>query len=568
MPNLERPYLYRKAESWESVKDNQSPTTSPPRLKQHPWSLAVLMLWTGFVISLLCLLEYAVSRASLDTNPPWSLHVLPDLLLTVFAQLHMAVTSAHLIRVAASAIRFESTAPRTWRELFWTANKSWQDPIGMAFTAQEAFQKKINVSKMFYLFAFICGIAIAIPTILTRAYQMETVPVITAITLSPTTFEPDRINLIDGNLQTGIGLGPWLTGLSVMNLYNSSMFLPESQSGDSLIAARTSTDVDPEDFFFAGDIGAAVNVSLPGLRLQGNCTPVHGDVEDQIQANASIFQTICPSKQVWTNTINARSSFQMDMRACGLTTFSEFDSSAVQNTIHPDASVNPDFGFFSYNYTADSGINGNGLIECHATVSTGNASLRGDKRTFSDFTLDPFFNVSESALGGEPLSHPLYVALSSIMGLDSSNHGALVQGFRFIALDESVQALKYIWSSPSPDDISKRLWSAISQETATIATLSWLDSTKYTGTTETLVSAYVRIQPFAGIAYALIGMWVVLLGVVTLIGYRRSVSASLDGYLVASLLAKDGRELVVDQEYGSADGNLLLRERFESKRMF
>ncbi|KAK7460943.1 hypothetical protein VKT23_008871 [Stygiomarasmius scandens] len=265
----ERPHPQRRSttEIW-GKETSGFLNPSPLILKSNPWSLIVLMLWAVYIIILLWLLEYAVSRAHHDLHPPWSLRVLPELLLTFFAQAHTAITSAHLARVAASAIRFRSTAPNTWRELFWTVDRAWEGPVGMISTAQKAFTRKIALSKTFYIFVGICSISLAVPGILTRAYHIETVPVIVSSSISPTTFTPERMNLISAYLQEGVSIGPWGTGLSVTNLYNSSMFLSETQTASF---TRTS-DTDPEDFFFAGDIGAA-NVTLPGMRLEGGCTP-------------------------------------------------------------------------------------------------------------------------------------------------------------------------------------------------------------------------------------------------------------------------------------------------------
>ncbi|KAK7460944.1 hypothetical protein VKT23_008872 [Stygiomarasmius scandens] len=258
----------------------------------------------------------------------------------------------------------------------------------------------------------------------------------------------------------------------------------------------------------------------------------------------------------------------MGMMGCTNTSFSGFASG--NSTTHPD------IGYFYYNYTQESGAgdfpSGQGLIECHATVSTGYAFLRGDNKTFSSFVPAPFFDSATSNLGGEPLSHPLYAAWDGLLrvALSTGNYDseARIQGFGIRAQDNSSELGTVIYSFPSEDIVAQRLWSAIAHNTAGIATLSWSNNTAYDATTTSLVSAYVRVQPYAKIAYVLLGHWFALLCLVTVFGYRKSFARSLDGYVAASLVVKGGSELVVDQPYGSSDSNPLLMERFTPERLF
>ncbi|THV02211.1 hypothetical protein K435DRAFT_775709 [Dendrothele bispora CBS 962.96] len=559
----EQPYSYlghtnENDDTFHPPRKNHSPLV----LRSRPWSLVIILLWMVYIGALLCLLEYAVKRAPLDVHPSWYLRVLPGLLLTFFAQAHTAITSMHLARIAASAVRFQSTAPRTWRELFWTVNKAWAGPVGMAHTVKEAVIKRVRVSMTFFLFTTICAISLATPSLLNCAYQIETVPVITPISFSPTTFTSDLMELISAYLPEDISMGSWGTGLSMTSLYNSSIFLPSSQPE---FLARN-IDKDPEDFFFAGDIGS-VNTTLPGLRLQGNCSTV----EQGDNVNSATITSYCetlggPDARRYPGSWKIGAwGFTMSMMGCTNTTFSGFDSG--NSTTHPDV------GFFYYNYTQMPGTDESSrsfIIKCHATVSTGNASLYGDNKTFSSFKPAPLFNSSNSNLGGEPLSHPLYTVWDNLLRLTSSHDissemsEAQMQGFRILA-DDSV------WQPedkfPSDQVIAQRLWSAIAHNTAGIATLSWSSNAEYDATTSTLVSAYVRIQPFANIAHGLLGSWFALLCFVSAIGYRRAFASSLDGYVAASIVAKGGRDLVVNQPYGPADENPLLMERFVPERL-
>lgn len=93
----------------------QPQTTRPPQPPSiHPFTLFLLVIWVVFVAALMWLLERAVTLGPKDPTPPWTLTVLPDLLLTVFAQGHSVITAMHLSRIAVSALQYSSSAPNTW----------------------------------------------------------------------------------------------------------------------------------------------------------------------------------------------------------------------------------------------------------------------------------------------------------------------------------------------------------------------------------------------------------------------------------------------------------------------
>jgi len=102
------------------------------------------------------------------------------------------------------------------------------------------------------------------------------------------------------------------------------------------------------------------------MRLEGGCTTV---IDPGVNIDPSTFDEHCDSLPEGTRQSIAARGFTMGMMGCTNISFSGFASG--NSTTHPD------IRYFYYKSGAGDFPSGQGLIECHATVSTGYAFLRG-----------------------------------------------------------------------------------------------------------------------------------------------------------------------------------------------
>jgi hypothetical protein len=123
---------------------------------------------------MICLLDnLAQSDPVLDKH--WHLKDVASQVMSVFfAQAHVPITAAHLARLAVSALHNPDTAPRTWTELFWLADRSWQGPLAIGNTYLSMLRRRVRPSVTFVLFSIACISAIATPILLSRAWPSAT----------------------------------------------------------------------------------------------------------------------------------------------------------------------------------------------------------------------------------------------------------------------------------------------------------------------------------------------------------------------------------------------------------
>jgi hypothetical protein len=157
--------------------DSLIPAYSGFKLAYYPFSSVIFLIWTAFTAILIVLLESAAAAAATSVHQPWYYSSLPGLLLTVFAQGHVAVTAMHLSRLAISALHIHGYSPASWAELFWQADRNWQGSIGILSMIYAAIKMRTKLSLTTILFATICMIATITPVLLSRAYPLTTIDV-------------------------------------------------------------------------------------------------------------------------------------------------------------------------------------------------------------------------------------------------------------------------------------------------------------------------------------------------------------------------------------------------------
>ncbi|KAJ7112941.1 hypothetical protein C8R44DRAFT_631256 [Mycena epipterygia] len=455
----------------------------------------------------------------------------------------------HLARVSLSALNSTHTSPRTWAEVFWISNRTWQGPVGILSTFVQASRLRVRTSIHFLLCAITCLTALCTPIILSHAYPVQDLdlPVsetnITAFALSVA-----QMAAVDAYTEIGTGVGSWSTGLSVAEAYAASVYLPESPK-DNLT-----------DFFFAGDVEEHT-ATLPGLRLRGQCVPVETNVTDiadfpaYCEAQKLSPESQCTSKPIYI----APASVDLTIQFCYNMT-----RTPLYSENNPSLSTNVGYVYIKSSNTTNSV---SGIIRCNSQTATGNAMLSGatDTYTYSLFSQQTLYKQTQD---DEPLVDPLYaffyyfnnhstttVSTSPYVNFtDATYRASVMRGLGFVG--HSLGDRNQTYTQPSLDVMATGIWEGISHTVAGIALLSRAQQTfsaKEPGT----VAAYVREKKFAIAAYTLLGVWLFLLIAITARSFRPTFAPSFDSYATARLV--QDRPNVLD----SSDGELNLREAFE-----
>ncbi|KAF8528349.1 hypothetical protein BU17DRAFT_38044, partial [Hysterangium stoloniferum] len=489
----------------------------------HPLSLIVLGIWTSYILATIVLLEKATAAAPRSVDQPWIFDVLPGIMLTFFAQAHISVTALHLSRVGVSAIQQESTAPHSWAELFWLADHSWSGPIGFASAVITLIKWRIHASTTFFMFAFTCMVALATPVILSHAYPVGPVDVTVNTTITPNTFSPNGIMNIDPFLQMGTGISSWATGLSVFDIYNTSIFTPEGSSREA-----------PNDFFVAGNILDA-NTTLPGLRIQGGCKPFSNEASIGMEQNITLFSKFC------------NSSFSA----------LEPGNPYVGNVnIQPYVSITkiPDLNSTAYIFlqTDNGTIYTPGMIECQSILSFGSASLSGTQGIYKSFRNQLGYNNSSTQ--SAVIIDPLGAALIGLSGEITTPDGKSVSLYESQSLllkqlgyNGTTIAGKFGYTQPSLDIFADRIWLGVAHMTAGLGLLFRTSDTAYPAVVRYATSGRTRSDQFVVWSYVLLALWMSGLVYVSIRSYRLSIDSRLGSYVAARLHAEDTRLYAGDE---------------------
>lgn len=265
---------YDAAQSDDSVMEKRPSRPSTPgkhagkhsrseKAKFRLMSPAVLAVWIAFIIATLTLLDLSVTRSRDSLTLPWWLNMdgLPDILSTLFIQLHAPITAMYLGRLALSAVQETIGSPNSVRELFWLCEKKWSGP-GVLSVVWAVAARKVRVSAAFSLFTFIMVIALITPIMFDRAFVIDSSSAQISNTYFPDTLSIANLAFVNGFDQLDTGGGAWDTQATPLELFNRTTYVPPY---DGQIRPSTSND-----YFFAGD---AQNyfASLPGVHITGSC---------------------------------------------------------------------------------------------------------------------------------------------------------------------------------------------------------------------------------------------------------------------------------------------------------
>lgn len=248
-------------EHFSSPLPAPSTDSSAQRLHAYPLALLVVTAWACLVALLLIVLELAARRSPRYVHLPWYYDWLPTVALTIFSQAHGPITTMFIARISVSNLHHPGRAPKTWHELFDQADKAWSSPV---YIALWPFKRSPRLSSLFVIFILQSLIAMATPILLSRAYPVQAIEVATRTSLNLDLFTPSLLEGLDAYTQISVGAGGMTSGDSILDLYNSTIYLPSNASlGTSL----------PYDLFIAGST-QGTDAIVDGLRIQGRCLQV------------------------------------------------------------------------------------------------------------------------------------------------------------------------------------------------------------------------------------------------------------------------------------------------------
>ncbi|KAL0570263.1 hypothetical protein V5O48_011705 [Marasmius crinis-equi] len=331
----------------------------------------------------------------------------------------------------------------------------------------------------------------------------------------------------------------------------------------------------PQDFFFANDIGN-VTTTINGLHLNGSCAPVDMDStnlatlssKDSLAqfCNSSIphfqgnnFSTAeAAVKSYSVEYVNP--SFSLSLNSCNNVTDSDS---------HPSHSRN--VGYFHYDYTVGEGQPSRGLIQCRSTLSTGVANVSGLSHTYADFQEQELYKTTGSDGSKVEIDVTVMDPVGSVFwGLSQSGNGSRglgIQdglilgglGFTYIGVGADRE-----WASPSPNDISRDLWSAMMHSVGAVGVMSRDETPPFPALMPVPIAVYTRDLSYAFGAWFLLAFWLALIAVITAWGYRRTFSHNLDSYVAAELISREGCLLPKNVPIGGAEDNSRLKEPFKA----
>jgi hypothetical protein len=443
-----------------------------------------------------------------------------------------------------SALHIQRHSPASWAELFWQADRNWQGPIGILSMMYGKTKMGAKLSHTIMLFAFTCMIAIITPVLLAKAYPLQNIDVAVQVMRQLNIFYAPQIQAVEAYSQVAAGGGAWATGVSALNLYNSSIFIPVG-------TARVETEV--KDFLFIGDTHGA-DGELAGIRTRGQCQiAVSGPVEYDTFKNQ-----MCPQlPTVGTSEVFTVSWWNIEVSRAWCSTQGDFTD--IMNT--PSSSFASALIWLN---ATDHKLNETvqGIVMCNVTFSTGSAKLDGNDKTFSDFKEIAFYNFT-MAQQGEPILHPLDAAMLALdyqsVHTHDSSLSAVIDSLGYNA-SQNGETLKYI--QPSLDVMAEQIWQGAAHMGSALGLLSKEDGHAYPVTIHVSVTGRTIDGAIAKLAWVLCALWFVLLLGGTFILFRPTFGDSLNSYVAACLLA-EYPALVDGYRRGPLDENMQMSARFK-----
>ncbi|KAL0566562.1 hypothetical protein V5O48_015448 [Marasmius crinis-equi] len=357
-------------------------------------------------------------------------------------------------------------------------------------------------------------------------------------------------------------MGPWAMNVSVVDIYNTSLFTHSPVRNASS---------QPQDFFFANDVGEA-SARLPGLRLNGSCAPSNISSTDLdglnstnsltqfCKSNIPQFQGNSPLRvESYTWNYTDPAFFAISLYSCNNATFDDDRP--------PRATQTGNVGYFFYQYAVrqDQKLQ-RGLIQCRSTLSTGFANVSGLDRSYTNFAEQQIFST-KATNGVETLDlmkiDPIYVIFSGLGQDGNSTERSIQDGLGVPGLGFHLTGDGIHRRAPSLQEISNNLWSGIAHLVAAVGVISKDDSEPFDVLIPTPVAVYTRDLPWACGACVLLTLWFALIIGITAWGYRRTFSHNLDSYVAAELIARE-RWLLEDVPLGEIVDNHRLKAPFKA----
>jgi hypothetical protein len=543
--------------------------TSGSRLRYYPGTLIAFVFWLGYIATMIYLLNnLAWSDPTEDKN--WRVKdVISQVMSVFFAQAHVPITAAYLARLAISALQNPDTAPRTWTELFWLADRSWQGPVAIGNTYLSMFRRRVRPSATFILFSAACISAVVTPILLSRAWPSSTfiINVEAQRQIPSNTFSPKSMNNIDSGAQMGTGEGAWTTGLSVSDVFNASTF-----------ANDTDFVMEADGYLFAGAIPSSYSVNaIAGIWVNGSCRVISAPplVNDTDDALADWCDDNGWDQYFSSTILTSESNVSLAITWC-----SDYFANATYNNDWMNMAPYSSASVIVHMNGTDSN-NGqvDGFIQCDSTFATGTASIRGFDLTYTNFKQQPYFNTTTNR--DDIPYHPLYAALFSItqtFGDDNLNatdpddppsdvfHERTDSILRMLGYeakyDPNSEEGEIEFLQANISTIADHLWTGTSHMGAAIGLLSREVLTL--NAVEDIpqpLTGRERDNRFVAIMAAMLGIWFAVLFYCTLRMYRPTFGGSLNAYAAARLLA-DWPHLVDNQCCGALEENAFLRTRF------
>ncbi|EIN11594.1 hypothetical protein PUNSTDRAFT_131754 [Punctularia strigosozonata HHB-11173 SS5] len=541
-------------------------STPGTKLQNYPASLFVFVFWLGYIAAMIWLLNDVARRSA--TSAEDSLFEKKDILAQImsvfFAQAHVPITAMHLGRLAISSLQNPDTAPHTWTELFWLADRSWQGPIAIGGTYFTMAKRHMRPSATFFLFSLACLSAAVTPILISRAWPTQAVLTSIPRGIWSNTFSPALINNVDSAAQMGTGQGAWTSGLSVLKVYNATTFLAE-------IPDPVSKSQSPSEFVFAGDVVGYDVVDMPAIYVNGSCREVYAPalVDDSDQTLKDWCTHKGWGKYFSSTTLWSSTGVRLTIRWC-----SDYYANSTVNLEWINEAPFSSASIIVRMNGTDTKTALDGFIQCDSTFATGRTDVHGLRQSFTNFRQHAFFNTT-TPHKGIPY-HPLYAALFSItetfggsteLGSDDTNVDADAE-----RVDSILRMLGYearydpvtgdiLYNQSSIAHIAEHLWAGATHMGAAIGLLS-RDTLLFNKAIEhPIVSGRIRDNTFAALAAAVLGIWLTSLTYCTLRMYRPTFGGSLNAYSAARLLA-DCPHLVEGHCCGDLDDNHKLHASF------
>lgn len=528
------------------------------KLSSYPLTLLFIILWAGYIGGTIWLLEQAVARAPKATTQPWWISDLPTVLLTIFAQGHGAITAMHLARLGISALQHPRTAPNSWAELFWLADRNWQGPFGLGATLfGQAKLGSTTLSTTFVLFAVTCLFALPTPIALSKTYQVRTVQVRSKGTVQTNALVPEVISTVGSSAQMSSGAGAWGTGMPVTQIYNSTTFTP----------AGHPRNVTPSDIVFAGQL-LDVEANMAAIHMAGGCRVFEPDANDlpidSTTPGTQSFWSWCsrrmPAVQEWDDSYLSN-AWNVNLTIHWCSTFDRTDNYWTLNSTAANVSA------LVWIDMTDSITESSGFIQCDTKFEIGTAALAGSNdSTFSSFDSTPLYNAT-MIQSGMPFIHPLSAALEELTLQWNKSEISIERGITVLTMygftpswDPYSRQISY--KMPSLDTIANELWGGAMHMGAAIGALSRRGGQVVPVIEHSAMSGRVRDKYFALATVALLGGWAGMLLLCTFRMFRATFAPSLDSYTAARLLV-DVPFLVDEHCCGELELNGNLRAGFK-----